>query len=191
VVRCGAAKNYYEGEVDLRLQELLLDGRSLQRYRGPTDKDSAEVLDPIAGVMVEAKASIGRFGGALRRLLLAIPHLTPQDVRLAQCLTEQITQRALSVKAGQPPLSIGDFEGQLRRLLAGQDWKLEEDSELYSALVPLREVWDQLRQRLIGEQPAWLEWLAKPHELARLVDEKGGVLLPLGDLRMQSWWGRH
>jgi hypothetical protein len=188
VVRCGAAKNYYEGEVDLHLQGLLLEGRSLQRYRGGTDKVRAEVLDPIAGVMVEAKASIGRFGGALRRLLLAIPDLTPQDARNAQCLTEQVTQRALSVKAGQPPLSVGDFDRQLRRLLSGQDWKLEEDSELYKALAPLREVWEKLRQRLVGAQPAWLEWLAKPHELARLVDEHGCLRLPLEDLRMQSWW---
>jgi hypothetical protein len=185
-VKCGAAKNLYDDAVGLQLAEELLTGRGLDRYRRAAG--AALPFDPIADVMVAAKNAIGRFGGALRRLLYALPDLTPEDVRLAQTLTEQTTQKALSVKAGQPPVSVTEFERQLRRLLQGQGWDLPEGDNLARILEPLRPIWSALQARLeSGEHPDWLAWLRAPHELADILSRTPILRLPLSDLRLASW----
>jgi hypothetical protein len=182
VVRCGAAKDLYQGSA-AEAQEPILRGESLSVYR----RDST-ALDPIAAVMVAGKTAVGRFGGALRRILYAVERLEASDVENAQCLTEQVTQKTLSVKAGQRPLSAADFETQLRRLLAGQEWAPDAPEELLSILRPLKEVWSHLRIKMQEKRPDWLEWLRQPHELAKRLHAAGGQFaLPLSDLRMWGW----
>jgi hypothetical protein len=187
VVACGAAKNLYERETQPAL-EAILSGRSLNIYRRRTAEGAAPA-DPIAEVMVAAKASIGRFGGALRRLIYTARPLRPEHVQQAQSLTEQVTQKALSVKAGKPPVQYGEYESQLRRLLQGKTWDVPEGSELAGILGPMAGVWDSLRTVMSAEPAVWLEWLRKPHELADLLTRAdGGTLrLPLDDLRLACW----
>ncbi|HJT76721.1 MAG TPA: hypothetical protein VJ739_05920, partial [Gemmataceae bacterium] len=189
VVRCGAAKDLYQGDRAREAAEQILAGKSLQVYGLRHDPAAPAAPDPIAEVMVAGKTSIGRFGGALRRLLYAAPAIDPGFVADAQCLTEQATQKALSVKAGKPPLQFGDYERQLRRLLNGEPPDLPEGSEIRAVLGPLETVCGRLWAALGGEVPVWLEWLRKPHELAELlaVEAEGVIRLPLEDLRLRGW----
>jgi hypothetical protein len=193
VVICEAAKSFYrQGDPSRPLVELVLRGESLTLY---TRNKPPTVEDPIAQVMVEARLAIGRFGGALRRLLYTIDALAREDVEAAQALTERITQKALSVKAGQPPLRYIDFEQQLALLLAGKDWNLETDDpdpgrrQLLKALEPYRSIWDGLRGRMAREPVAWLDWLRNPHDMPRLVREAADqtLVLPADDLRLGGW----
>jgi hypothetical protein len=199
VVRCGAAKDLYGGvepppdekagaqwQENRRALADIREGRSLTVYRG-------ERRDPIADVMVAAKASIGQFGGALRRLVYSAAVLHPEDVQKAQCLTEQVTQKALSVKAGKPPLRYADFERQLRRLLKRQELHEPEQQQQLRALLAeigkkLEPVWEDLAALMPSEPRPWLEWLRKPHELAELVDQASELRLPLDDLRLRGWF---
>jgi hypothetical protein len=184
VVQCGAAKDLYSGQA----MDYVLRGESLAIYRR---EQRIEQDDPIAAVMVAAKASIGQFGGALRRLIYTAGDLRADDVQRAQCLTEQVTQKALSVKAGEPPLEYADFERQLRRLLKRQRLTEEDREELQRLLKrvssKLGAIWEALGERMPEEAEAWLQWLRQPHELAELVAEKGEVCLPLDDLRLRAW----
>jgi hypothetical protein len=191
VVRCGAAKNLYDADARPALEQILT-GRSLDIYRRRDAGGDAGPPDPIADVMVAAKAAIGRFGGALRRLVYTAQSLGPAQVQQAQCLTEQVTQKALSVKAGKPPVQYGEYESQLRRLLKGQAWELPAASELRGILEPMRGVWDSLRAVMPAdpaESAGWLEWLRKPYELADLLQRapQGALTLPLDDLRLSRW----
>lgn len=186
VIRCGAAKDLYSGPA----MRDVLRGDSLAIYRRRRDAE-APLPDPIADVMVAAKASIGQFGGALRRLIYSAEQLRPDDIQMAQCLTEQVTQKALSVKAGEPPLRYADFERQLRRLLKRQELNAAEHEELQALLArigkKLEPIWEALRSRMPVEAKVWLEWLRQPHELQRLVAKAGEVRLPLSDLRLRLW----
>jgi hypothetical protein len=188
VVACGAAKKdlFAAGGPGRSLIDAILKGESLALYAA----GGAAGGDPIAGVMVEGKASIGRFGGALRRLIYGAESLTAEVVQDAQCLTERITQQALSVKAGQPPLRFADFERELRRLLRGEPLELEGlPPTLRGALEPLAGVGERLRTRMGAEPAPWLAWLRNPHELAERVRRApDGVLrLPRADLRLWGW----
>jgi hypothetical protein len=143
--------------------------------------------------MVASKAAIGKFGGALRRMLFtARSPLDTRTVQLAQAMTEQVTQKALSVKAGKPPVRYAEYERQLRRLLRGQPWDLDEKSELAAVLKPMSGIWEELRAAMPEDPAAWLEWLRKPYALAELLaaskDKK--LSLPLDDLRLQGWLQR-
>ncbi len=199
VVRCGAAKDLYGGveppaspaartdwERNRKAMADILHGQSLTIYRRRGD-----LGDPIADVMVAAKASIGQFGGALRRLVYSADHLRPEDIQMAQCLTEQVTQKALSVKAGKPPLLYADFERQLRQLLKRQELNESEREKLQTLLAEigkkLEPVWTALGSLMPSEPKAWLEWLRKPHELDELVAAKGEIRLPLDDLRLRAF----
>jgi len=183
-VTSGAAKNLYDDATGVALADDFLAGRSLDRYRR-----GAAGFDPIAEVMVAARNAIGRFGGALRRLVFALPTPTPRDLRLAQTLTEQTTQKALSVKAGQPPVSVQAFEMQLRRLLQGEAWDLPPGDDLARILEPLRAIWDELAARF-RDRPdeAWLAWLRAPHELAEILAKTPTLRLPLGDVRVSAFF---
>ena len=70
VVRCGAAKDLYQAGAAAEAQEQILRGESLAVYRR-----GSEAFDPIAEVMVAGKLSVGRFGGALRRILYGVEGL--------------------------------------------------------------------------------------------------------------------
>jgi hypothetical protein len=184
VVQSGAAKDLYRPGPARELTETLLRGDGLTLYRH--HDSTAAGLDPIADVMVAGKVSVGLFGGALRRILYAADQLQPTDVQAAQCLTEQVTQQALSVKAGQPPLRYRDFERQLQRLLRGQESETEAPADLRKVLAL---VWETLRALMPGRPLPWLEWLRKPHELAVLLPPGSGATLrlPLRDLRLRGW----
>jgi hypothetical protein len=107
---------------------------------------------------------------------------------LAQTLTEQTTQKALSVKAGQPPVSVQAFEMQLRRLLKGEAWDLPPDDDLARILEPMRSVWTELAQRYqSGDLPAWLNWLRAPHELAAILAATPVIRVPLTDVRVRPF----
>ena len=191
VVRCGAAKDLYGSPHDRAALADILRGDSLAVYR--RRGDAAPARDPIADVMVAAKASIGQFGGALRRLIYSAPRLRPEDVQTAQCLTEQVTQKALSVKAGKPPIHYADFERHLRRLLSRKESSAEDRSDLRALLAEIGKnaavVWEHLESLMPPDAPPWLEWLRKPHELAAIVDRAGEIRLPLDDVRVRGWLG--
>jgi hypothetical protein len=190
VIRCGAAKAALFDRKEPKAQQALqavLAGRSLDVYRPA----AAPADDPIAAVMVSAKLAVGKFGGALRRLLFAPLDLDSETIRQAMGLTEQVTQRVLSVKAGQKPMPFEEFNRQLRRLLAGEpadapgSWGLSSD--IKEVLTRLRGIWDHLHAR-IKKPPPWLRWLRAPHELARLlVEGEGALRLPVGDLRVSPF----
>ena len=196
VLVSGAVKNLYgEGPAGNRMAELLC-GNGLKPYTNVTEDGLDSINDPIAGVMAAAKVAVGRFGGALRRLLYSLPRLTPELVRAAQTLTEQITQKALSVKAGEPPVSVGEFEKELGRLLKGEEppeppkppkdgEKPEQVTPLLSLLVEprMRGVWKELRAELGRKVPVWLRWLRSPHELNDLLAPGTELTLPLADPR--------
>jgi hypothetical protein len=107
----------------------------------------------------------------------------------AQALTEQATQRVLSVKAGKQPLPFGEYERQLRRLLEGEAVLPSEDEEMQALLGQARDVCERLRVAPGRERPMWLKWLRSPHELADCVARAGaaGMRLPLDDLRIGPW----
>jgi hypothetical protein len=149
----------------------------------------AGLPDPIADVMVAAKAAVGRFGGALRRLLYSAPALDPATVADAQALTEQATQRVLSVKAGRRPIPFGEYERQLRRLLHGESVVPSEDEEVRALLEQARDVCERLTAAEGGGSPAWLDWLRTPHKLVDCLEQAEGheLRLPLEDLRLQPW----
>jgi hypothetical protein len=197
VVACGAAKNLFGQGPGRAALECILRGRSLEVYRRRQEEDPAE--DPIGEVMVAGKLSIGRFGGALRRLLYSPDKLSAADAERAQCLTERVTQQALSVKAGQRPLSYFDFDAQLKLLLQGKPADLAAVRgipQLRAALEPLLpspknhrpSIWDELSGKLSSPPPDWLAWLRNPEKLAEVLAQSGGVLrLPLTDLRLSGW----
>jgi hypothetical protein len=147
VVICEGAKDLYSNEKASEAMERILAGSSLEVYRIDRDDLSAGGGDPIADVMVAGKTSIGRFGGALRRLIYSAPILEPKHVRDAQCLTEQVTQKALSVKAGMPPLRYADFERQLKQLLKGNPWQLPDETRLHTLLGALGTAWNDLQKK--------------------------------------------
>jgi hypothetical protein len=190
VLRCGAAKAELFAAANRAACQQILRGESLAPYRLPGA--SASGADPIADVMLAAKVSIGRFGGVLRRLLFSAAHLTPADIRAAQALTEQATQKVLSVKAGRRPLPFAAYDAQVRRLFRGEAPALPaEPGELGDLLERAAHtgIWERLRAALAPPVPVWLQWLREPHRLAELLDQVPGNVLeiPLDDLRAGPW----
>jgi len=188
VVQCGAAKDVYAPGRNAERMKEILSGNGLDVYSAAGELDDA--ADPIAGVMVASKSAVGRFGGALRRLLYSLPRLTTDLVRAAQTLTEHITQRALSVKAGEPPISVHEFEAELRRLIRGEDPPPKTGSALRTILADprMRGVWQTL-QAEFGQQPqGWLSWLKAPHEMRSLLSV-GPIYVPTDDIRASAFLG--
>jgi hypothetical protein len=180
VVACGAARC----DSPERTAPLLA-GRSLEAYGsgGP---------DPIAEVMAAARASVGLFGGVLRRLLCHTAELSPEVVRAAQALTEQATQRVLSVKAGKKPMPFGPYRRALRELLSGRPTASSGNAELDDLIKQLARagIWERLRSALAGAPPPWLEWLREPFRLADVVRKapRRTLRLPVQDVRVRSWF---
>jgi hypothetical protein len=192
-VRCGAAKAeiYAANNSEAwRAVTRILAGGSLDLYRR---EDRPAEPDPIAEVMVAAKASVGLFGGALRRLLYSAARLDPADIRAAQVLTEQATQKVLSVKAGKRPIRFAEYDRHLRRLLAGEPVEVPEPgSDLHELLDRAGKsgLWERLRQALRTEPPPWVTWLREPYRLVELVADspQQALWLPAQDLRVSSWF---
>lgn len=187
VVRWGAAKgDLFDKDQPDAWQALLriLGGESLAPY---TTIPGANLPDPIADVMVAAKAAVGRFGAALRRLLYSTPDLGTRTIADAQTLTEQVTQRALSVKAGKQPIPFVEFEKQLRRLLVGKPTVPSANEELRALLAKVSDMCERLRVAMTGERILWLDWLRSPQELAACIAEAEGkeLRLPLDDPRVR------
>jgi RNA polymerase Rpb1, domain 2 len=188
VVEWGAAKRdiFDQGNPDAcETLRRILGGESLAPYTIP----GASQPDPIADVMVAAKVAVGRFGGALRRLLYTAPVLSPAMIADAQTLTEQVTQRVLSVKAGKRPIPFAEYERQLRRILDGQSPVSTDHEEMQALLDQVRAICDRLGKAMSSERMPWLDWLRASHELADRIDEMKGkeLRLPLNDQRVQSW----
>jgi hypothetical protein len=144
--------------------------------------------------MVEGKLSIGRFGGALRRILFAAEKLTPELVEAAQSLTEQITQKVLSVKAGSPAMRFADFDRKLRELLHRRASKTKPTSDTSAAFEELflspsiQKIWKQLYAAMPDQPLPCLQFLRNSHELKDLLPEPGAELrMPANDLRLRSW----
>jgi hypothetical protein len=190
VIRCGAAKAELYAAPNRAACSQILHGESFAGYH--LREASAPLADPIADVMLAAKESVGRFGGVLRRLLFSCAHLTPTEIRAAQALTEQATQRVLSIKAGRRPMPFAGFDVQVRRLLRGEKPQLPaEPAELNELLERAAQagVWEILQAAFAHPVPVWLQWLREPHRLAELLDgEPTGFLeIPLTDLRSGPW----
>jgi hypothetical protein len=191
-VRCGAAKSEIYTATNSeawRAVTRILSGSSLDLYRR---ESSLLEPDPIAEVMVAAKVSVGLFGGALRRLLYSAGRLEPADIRAAQVLTEQATQKVLSIKAGKRPIRFAEYDRHLRRLLAGEPLELPEaSSDLYDLLDRAGEsgLWERLRQALQIEPPSWVVWLREPYRLAELIEQtpQKSLSLPVRDVRNSAW----
>jgi hypothetical protein len=192
-VRFQAAKQdlFAERSPSAKLIDGILAGRSLAAFGPPPPTASVTVVtkrgrrapgsaipqtgsagvDPIASVMVAGKVSVGRYGGTLRRLLLSAGRLDPETVRRVQALTEQATQKALSVKAGDQPLSFAAFDRWVRQLVRPREDGPVEPPAGLSELLP---VWGALRRvRWTPDEP-WLAWLR--------------AQLPADDLRASGWF---
>jgi hypothetical protein len=195
-VRCGAAKAEIYAVTNpeaWRAVMRILAGTSLDLYRRA---DRPAEPDPIAEVMVVAKASVGLFGGALRRLLYSAARLDPADIRAAGVLTEQATQKVLSIKAGKRPIRFAEYDRHLRRLLAGEPLEMPEPtSDLHDLLDRAGKsgLWERLRQALRTEPPPWVVWLREPYRLAELVagSPQQALWLPAQDLRLSPWLDSH
>ncbi len=160
----------------------------------PYTKEGANLPDPIQEVMVAAKAAVGRFGGVLRRLLYSIPQLDAATIADAQPLTEQATQRVLSVKAGKKHLSFREYERHIRSLqdADAQPMTTAHSEEMSEFMDRTRKVWERLRGRAVpGDQhPIWLQWLRNSHQLADCLEkaEEHELRLPIDDVRLQPWF---
>ena len=151
--------------------------------------------EPIANAMVAAKTSIAKFGGALRRLLYQpkSKHFDPEFVRYAQCLTEQVIQKALSTKSSVAiPIQHNDYEQALKLLLRGEPRDKDGESKQLREMLDdenLGQVWENLRSMMSGTPAKWQQWLKAPHELSKLLaDAEGAELsIPITDLRVRAF----
>ncbi len=182
VVVCEAAKDLAKPPADPAgpsvaavLLERILSGQSLEA------DDTGKWTDPIADVMVVARVAVGRFGGALRRIIHTPQHCDRQLVQVAQAVTEQLTQKSLSVKAGEPPVPAPAFEGRLRKLLRhNATASKNEPKGLRAAIAELGEWWGWLAEQMpLADPLPLLDWLRRPHRLADNVRQDGKLVLPL------------
>ncbi len=185
VVTCAAAKSDHfvsaAGSTrDGFLQ--ILAGKSLERYRRffmPAD-------DPIADVMAASRIAVGLFGGTLRRLLYRSNALTTTWVCQAQALTEQATQRVLSVKAGSRPLPFKDFSRLLNEV-GSSTAPSPDNPDLHELFIQMDRagIWQELPEKLGGDAPLWLLWLRQPYRLAEILrrSPRNVLRLPGGDIR--------
>jgi hypothetical protein len=205
-VQCGAAKKDLYSKDGQPFLQRLLDGRSLELYQLSAGRPAE---DPIRDVMVEAKLSIGRFGGALRRLLFAAKELTPELVEAAQSLTEQITQKVLSVKAGSPPIRFAEFDRKLRQLLhrhpatestaaatkgdkskskTAPDAAEKSPFDVFFESQSIQSLWQLLLVAMPDNPQPWLQFLRNTHDLRTLLQDRDAeIVIPANDLRVRGW----
>jgi hypothetical protein len=181
----------------------VLGGESLRIYEYGSDAD-----DPVADVMLDAKLAVGRFGGALRRLLAEVADLNPDTVRRAQCLTEQATQRVLSVKAGERPMRFSDYdllvqailmekkvdpnrEDWIKEILDERGWRKVDARAILERTRPFLKAfpdgfWQEIAVPFKRPAPEGVAWLFKPWELAKLTRNGKTLTLPVSDVRVQA-----
>jgi hypothetical protein len=174
-------------EIGASLQRVL-SGQSLSVYQRDGDPSG----DPIASVMVAAKESVGKFGGSLRRLLYAVENLDSDVIAAAQTLTEQATQRALSVKAGKSPLRFASFNREINALLKGETSdRADGDQDVSMLMDELSDACQRVRHAVARNSGAlhdltWLAWLRSPHRLAELVTNERPLVIPTTDIRFRT-----
>ena len=194
VIQCKASKLFDGVSKTYGELEEILGGKSLDAFRRPFEKPNDVPAEPIADVMVAGQTSIGHFGGALRRLIYRsrTEACNFDLIRSAQCLTEQATQKALSVKAGAKPLSNSDYQTAMRGLLNGRMRNHKKEStELQEMLDDkhLKKVWSHLRTSMSSGCPDWQQWLLAPHRLSNSGQGKYELRLPLQDVRVRPLCG--
>jgi len=190
VVRMGAAKKsiFEDSNVDSKdaLLGMILSGDSMKIYVARCCKKQ----DPILNVMVDAKVAVGRFGGLLRRILYSLDSISPDLVRHAQSLTEQATQRSLSVKASGSPLKFEELDKRVKELLEGRESVDCADRDVQDLLDRARASCDAIRGASISAiRPAWIAFLKDSKRLGELVDKADNkkLILPTNDMRTAYW----
>ena len=197
LVRWGAAKRdiFEKNQADAwAALQRILDGKSLSPYT----PDGVDIPDPIAKVMVVAKASVGRFGGVQRRMIYSANELKPETIRDIQTLTEQATQRTLSVKAGKEPMPFDEYNKKIPRPPVKKGGMPADQSK--NAIRPLNKevadffesmgpVCERIQSTMDDDQPLWLKFLKDPEKLASFVQsaKDGKLSLPMSDLRVQPF----
>ena len=192
LVKSGAAKL----DQAFVAREFLM-GDSLNSY--PFCKEET-VTDPVGEIMQVSKAAIGTFGEAINRLVNQVRpgFLTKKMIRISQAFTERITQKALSVKAGNRPFPSRDFKRIMDKLLAiRQGEKIDivewENRATEGALKKLAKLLVQGARApfgqpldLFGKDPA-TEFLKTPNQLRRIIREHGTLRFDLKDPRFSCW----
>jgi hypothetical protein len=155
VMQCKASKLFDGVSKTYGQLEETLGGKSLDAFRRPSEKPN-DVPEPIAEVMVASQTSIGDFGGALRRLICrsGTEVCDYRLIRSAQCLTEQATQRALSVKAGAKPLSSSNYQTALGGLLKGTERNPQKESDELREMLSNEHLGNRQRNGANGRIPA-------------------------------------
>lgn len=145
--------------------------------------------------MVASAKSTGHFGSAARKLLYGVGSL-PKDVfvqyvRKVHALTQEATQRTLSVKAGDKPLNYWEFNKHVLKPLRNGE-KPASGDKLPEALAVFLATSQSIRDacnfiaETIRENPAppWCTWLYSPSKLGAMLEKDGCLQLPLDDPRV-------
>ncbi len=209
-----AVVRYRASKLDVKaggpLLKLLLEGNAWSLFPSGTcseDQPSATLPpDPIRQVIVAGRRSVGRFGIAPRRLVHALRPLSDPNADgwdraafakalwLSGSLTEQATQRTLSVKAGSGPMKFQPFD-DLVKWLCGKHENVRpqsrEDPHLSELLASFQSAvepgdsdpFEAFRKWTSGDQAPWLAWLDAPERLKDLLPRDGVLVIPFDDPR--------
>ena len=209
VIDCKAAKSdYYRDNDGNRVQQKLtakiLAGEGLQLF---------PEIDPIGTVMAPAQKLKGTFGNQFRHLVLKARTVDSRTSMAAQALTEQLTQRVLSIKAaGEELPSDKDYTTFLKPLwLRRKSTRLRRPrSKSNLKRLPPQWVsditsspgWGIIKEVLNCDDQKcrplpWHEWLFAPDKLLDLLqpgepwlDGAIQMELPLDDLRAINFLAR-
>lgn len=186
VIKCGAAK-----EIADKLEHIF-EGKSLDSYSNPPIVGCSD--DPIANVMVKSKIVVSKFGGVLRRLIYNIPEtkIEPEIIAKAQALAEYITQKVLSVKAGEKPVSYEPYAEIIKNLISREPSPKIEDLKENLKETDLEKYVDFLKsfKKHFGtsKSESWLEWLREPHILKDIYETLKEEYIPTKkDMRIGAW----
>ena len=186
VIKCGAAK-----EIADKLEHIF-EGKSLDSYSNPPIVGCSD--DPIANVMVKSKIVVSKFGGVLRRLIYNIPEtkIEPEIIAKAQALAEYITQKVLSVKAGEKPVSYEPYAEIIKNLISREPSPKIEDLKENLKETDLEKYVDFLKsfKKDFGtsKSESWLEWLREPHKLKDIYETLKEEYIPTKeDMRIGAW----
>ena len=186
VIKCGAAK-----DIDEKFK-LIIEGKSLDSYANPPSVGCSD--DPIANVMVKSKIVVSKFGGVLRRLIYNIPEtkIEPEIIAKAQALAEYITQKVLSVKAGEKPVSYEPYAEIIKNLISREPSPKIEDLKENLKETDLEKYVDFLKsfKKDFGtsKSESWLEWLREPHKLKDIYETLKEEYIPTKeDMRIGVW----
>ena len=186
VIECKAAK-----AIDEKFK-FIFEGKSLDSYSNPPIVGCSD--DPIANVMVKSKIVVSKFGGVLRRLIYNIPEtkIEPEIIAKAQALAEFITQKVLSVKAGEKPVSYEPYAEIIKNLISREPSPKIEDLKENLKETDLEKYVDFLKsfKKDFGtlKSESWLEWLREPHKLKDIYETLKEEYIPTKeDMRIGAW----